>query len=183
VPAVHLSTRRTYIGSVSGLGRTSLSSLLDFAWRTAFRIAFPLARIWWRLVRSPHEGTVVAVYVGPALLLVRCSYRIGWHLPGGGIGPGETPEAAARRELAEEIGLTAPALLPAGVACGFWDGRPDRVHLFELRLAEPPRLQLDNREVVAARLVSPGELHRMKLSGATAAYLGRSGAKPKRHGA
>jgi 8-oxo-dGTP pyrophosphatase MutT (NUDIX family) len=160
---------------MSGFERTPLSSLLDFACRTVFRLGFPLARIWWRLTRPRHEGVVVAVYVGPALLLVRTSYLVGWHLPGGGVRRGETPEAAARRELAEEIGLTVSALLPAGVTCGMWgDGRRTRVHFFELRLVELPKLRLDNREIVAARLTSPIELHRMVLTGPSDAYLGRS---------
>jgi 8-oxo-dGTP diphosphatase len=156
------------------LGRTSLSSLLDLAWRTAFRLGFPLARIWWWLARPRHEGAVVAVYVGGALLLVRSSYRAGWHLPGGGVRRGEMPEAAARRELAEEIGLAAQALFPAGVACGIWDGRRDRAHFFELRRAELPKLQRDNREIIAARLTSPRELHSMVPTGPLADYLGRS---------
>src|SRR5207244_7258550 len=100
-----------------------------------------------------------------ALLLVRTSYLVGWHLPGGGLRRGETPEAAARRELAEEIGLTASTLLPAGVACGIWDGRRTRLHFFELRLLELPKLQLDNREIIAARLTSPIELPGMVLTG------------------
>jgi 8-oxo-dGTP diphosphatase len=155
------------------------SALLDLAWRTTFRLGFPLARIWWQLTRPRHVGAVVAVYVGPALLLVRSSYRAGWQLPGGGVRRGETPEAAARRELAEEIGLAAPVLLPAGVSCGIWDGRRDRVHFFELRLVELPSLRLDNREIIAARLTSPGELHSMVLTGPVVAYLGRPGAGPK----
>ena len=151
------------------------SSLIDLAWRTAFRFGFPPARLWWRLIRPRHQGAVVAVYVGSALLLVRSSYRRGWHLPGGGVRRGETPEIAARRELAEEIGLRASGLLALGSTCGTWDGRRDRVHFFELRLAELPELKLDNREVIAARLTSRAELQSMVVTGPLAVYLGRSG--------
>jgi 8-oxo-dGTP diphosphatase len=150
---------------------TAIGTSRDLVWRTALRFGFQLARLWWGLTHPSHEGTAVAIYVGSALLLVRPSYRVGWHLPGGGIKRGETPEAAARRELAEEIGLVAPVLIPAGVACGMWDGRRDRVHFFELRLNEAPELHLDNREIVATRLIRPSELTRLPLTGPLAAYL------------
>jgi 8-oxo-dGTP diphosphatase len=149
-------------------------SLVNLVWRMAFRLGFSLARLWWRLTRPHHEGALVAVYVGPALLLVRSSYRVAWNLPGGSIRQGETPEVAARREMAEEIGLAAPPLVPAGVVSGLWDGRRDRVHLFELRLVELPRLRLDHREIIAVRLASPEELRNTPVTGPVAAYLGRS---------
>jgi 8-oxo-dGTP diphosphatase len=95
-------------------------------------------------------------------------------LPGGSIRHGETPEIAAQRELAEEIGLAGYPLLPAGSASGIWDGRPDRVHFFELRLDRLPELRLDNREIIAARLTTPGELRGMALTGPVAVYLGRT---------
>jgi 8-oxo-dGTP diphosphatase len=166
-----------------GSAITLLSTLVDFLWRTIFRVGFPLARIWWQLTRPQHEGAMVAVYVGSALLLVRSSYRTGWHLPGGGVRRSEMPEAAARRELAEEIGLATSALRPAGAACGIWDGRRDRVHFFELRLAELPKLQLDNREIIAARLTSPEELHSLVLTGPVAAYIARSPTAAATHSA
>jgi 8-oxo-dGTP diphosphatase len=156
---------------MSGLAQAPPFSLLDFAWRTAFRLGFPLARVWWRLCRQRHEGALVAIHVGNDLLLVGSSYRVEWSFPGGGIRRGETPEAAARRELVEEIGLAAPGLLPAGVACGTWDGRRERVHFFKLRLDHLPGLRLDNREITSVRLISPKELRGTALTGPVAAYL------------
>jgi 8-oxo-dGTP pyrophosphatase MutT (NUDIX family) len=82
---------------------------------------------------------------------------------------------AARRELLEEIGLSADALLPAGSVCGRWEGRKEGVHLFELRLSELPMLQLDNREIVGARLVARAELSRLTVTGPVAAYFNGRG--------
>jgi 8-oxo-dGTP diphosphatase len=139
-----------------------------------FRYGYPLARVWWRVWRPRHEAALVAVYVGRELLLLKSSYRATWNFPGGAIRRGETPEAAAQRELAEEIGLTGNTLVPAEGASGNWGGRRVRVHFFELRLDRLPELKLDNREIIAARWVSPDELPGIALTGAAAAYLRRT---------
>jgi ADP-ribose pyrophosphatase YjhB (NUDIX family) len=39
------------------------------------------------------------------VLLVEHTYMAGWHLPGGGVSPGETPKAAIIREVQEETGI------------------------------------------------------------------------------
>lgn len=62
----------------------------------------------------------------------------------------------------------------AGTVCGIWDGRRDRVHFFELRLLEPPKLKLDNREIVVSQLASPTEWYSMVLTGPTAAYIAQA---------
>ena len=66
------------------------------------------------------------------LLLIRNSYGNSgvWVLPGGGIGRGETPEAAASREIEEETGLAVKRLAFVSRHTSSAEGRRDSIHLF-----------------------------------------------------
>ncbi len=133
---------------------------MDRLWRAAYWLGFRAARLWWRLRRPDHDGAVVAVWFGGRILAVQQSYRSNPSWPGGGIRRGEDPREAARRELAEELGLMAHAdnLVLARDMVVEWDWRRDHVRIFELRLGVEPVLRMDNREVVAARFVEPEAL-------------------------
>jgi 8-oxo-dGTP diphosphatase len=97
---------------------------------------------------------------GEKVLLVRTSYQDVWMAPGGGIETGETPAQAALREVSEELGLqlTSEQLHPALVVEHFWNNRHDKVHIYEVQLSVEPKLNIDNREVVEARFVTPSQV-------------------------
>ena len=106
---------------------------------------------WRRFAGQPLAGVSVFVtdFEG-RLLLVRHSYGpSGWALPGGGVANGEAPEAAAAREVAEEVRCT---LEDAQVIDTFEEtisGAPHTAYLVAGRTRDRPRP--DKREVVEAR--------------------------------
>lgn len=67
-----------------------------------------------RMSQEEYARSRHAVWLGAAalftdelgrILLVKPTYRRGWLLPGGCVEPGESPDAACRREVHEELGL------------------------------------------------------------------------------
>jgi 8-oxo-dGTP pyrophosphatase MutT (NUDIX family) len=70
--------------------------------------------VYWRLARGMTLGVrALVVDAAGRIFLVKHSYVSGWHLPGGGVEPGETLLDALIRELREEGNLepTAPPVL------------------------------------------------------------------------
>ncbi|MDJ0979814.1 MAG: NUDIX domain-containing protein [Erythrobacter sp.] len=113
--------------------------------------AYRARHIWRRMRRTPIRGcTVVITNLTGDVLLLRHSYGPkGWLLPGGGVARGEDPEAAARREVAEELGLTLGHVEALGVLNEEISGCPVTGYLFTSVTGEFPRP--DNREVIEAR--------------------------------
>lgn len=126
--------------------------MIDAAWRTVYRIAYPVARAWWRLRGERTMGTTVAVTHGGRLLVLRMSYRPGLTLPGGYVATGEDPAETARRELREETGIVVPQGVLDWRMATETDvgGLRNRTECFHWAVAEPPLPRIDNREIVAA---------------------------------
>jgi 8-oxo-dGTP pyrophosphatase MutT (NUDIX family) len=90
---------------------------------------------YWRFARGLTLG-VRAVVIDPQgrVFLVKHSYVVGWHLPGGGVETGETVLEALARELIEEGGITGRGVpLLHGIFFNARVSRRDHVAVYVLR--------------------------------------------------
>jgi 8-oxo-dGTP pyrophosphatase MutT (NUDIX family) len=62
-------------------------------------------RSWWYITRPKTAGAKVVIIFENKILLIKTTYEYSYSLPGGGIKKNETPEAAAKREVFEEVGI------------------------------------------------------------------------------
>ena len=77
---------------------------------------------------------------GGELLLVRNTYGASHHfvLPGGGVRPWEQPQAAAVREVREEVRVGVTELTFIASYFSAAEGKRDTVHLFRAQTADHP---------------------------------------------
>lgn len=139
--------------------------LVDACFRVAYRIAYQLMRVYWRLSHAKTHGALVAMWHDDQLLLARNSYVNYYCLPGGYLKPGETAVDAALRELSEELGLKiyANELTLGHEETHNWAGKVDHVVIFDLKVPLRPPIRVDNREVVSAAFFSPDAALKLDL--------------------
>lgn len=116
--------------------------------------------LYWRFARGMTLG-VRAVVLDPdnRVFLVRHSYVVGWHLPGGGVEVGETVGDALRRELKEEgqIELAGEAALH-GIFLNSHVSLRDHVAVYIVRQFSQERLPEPNREIIESGFFDPAAL-------------------------
>jgi 8-oxo-dGTP pyrophosphatase MutT (NUDIX family) len=116
--------------------------------------------LYWRFSRGMTLGVRGLVLdTEGRVFLVKHSYVSGWHLPGGGVEPGETVRQALERELREEgnIELTGNALFH-GLYFNAHVSDRDHVALFIVRAFRQNTPPKPDREIIAHGFYAPDAL-------------------------
>jgi len=140
--------------------------------RPLIQAAYLLRRRILGVLRIRTRGVKVMLFNdADELLLIRNTYGNSdlFVLPGGGIGRRESPEAAAAREVKEELGVRVEDLQLLATYRSSAEGKRDTIHLFSAKVAgdiSPDPIELEEARFFALDAmpdtISPATLRRIE---------------------
>jgi 8-oxo-dGTP pyrophosphatase MutT (NUDIX family) len=136
-----------------------------------YQVAYRLIRLYWFLFRPRTYGALCILACEDHILLIRQTYGDQvWTLPGGHLAKGETPEAAMRREVQEEVGVTVSRVQYLGQFVSTRAYNVDTVHVFTAPVPSQA-YTLDRGEILEARWFARKALPQVCESARTALTL------------
>lgn len=158
-----------------------MKNIIDITYQVLLRIAYRVLLFFWFLFRPQSYGVGVAVWYSGKVLIIQNSYRDGYSFPGGYRKFSENERLTAIRELNEEVGLrlNPEDLNHDGQFLSTHEFKKDHVSLFSIELRNQPAIRIDNREVVGAAFLTPGEAIVMNLHPIARSYLESKGFIPE----
>ncbi len=114
--------------------------------------------LYWAIMKPLNLGVRVIVIYKNEVLLVKHTYVKGYYFPGGGVSKSELFETAAKRELFEEVGITAHDLSLFGVYQSVKEKKYTTNAVFIVTLPKRPTLVIQKSELRDAQFFSTKNL-------------------------
>jgi len=119
--------------------------------RLLFKIGYVLIKIYWFIFRPRTQGVRCILTKNGSILLIQHSYGSNrWSIPGGGIKRSESPAEAAKREIAEEVGIAVSGVNNLGYV--FYDAeyKKDTIWVFQAEVSSD-EFNIDGLEISNAQ--------------------------------
>ena len=126
--------------------------------RGVYRVVHRVRRVYWFVFRPRTSGAKCVIEHDGRWLMIRNSYGRGhWTFPGGRVNRREAPDVAAKREVAEEVGITLAQIRAIGEYYTDKQYKRDTVYCFRAAI-DAPDVVIDPAEIAESMWVDPGAL-------------------------